>query len=746
MTEKKQSVIEPAVSEVTSVYPVLNMACASCAAAVEQTLRQQPGVSDATVNLAAAQAHVTYDKKITSSRQLAQAVGEAGFVLVVDAPGDDASFVTDYHKQEARKWRNRMVGALAFFLPLMVLSMWMPDIPSLHYVLWALATPVLFVFGAGFYRGAWAQLKHRRANMDTLVAVSTGVAYLFSVFNTLYPQFWIARGIAPHVYFEASAGIIAFVSIGKMLEERAKDKTNAAIAKLMGLQPRMVLRLMPDGSMCETPIASVSAGDKVVARPGERIAVDGTVESGDSYVDESMLSGEPMPVRKEAGAAVYAGTLNGKGSLVFVAEKVGAATLLSQIIRVVQEAQGSKAPVQKLVDKVAAVFVPAVMAIALLAFVLWMAIGGTAAFSQALLAFVTVLVIACPCALGLATPTAIAVGMGRAASEGILIKNADSLETAHRLTTVVLDKTGTLTEGHPAVVDSCWSEYAGKYASIWMAMESRSEHPIAEAVTAFLSGAAPSRISAFEALPGRGVSAEVEGVAYWTGNEALLEEQHIAIPDNLRQKALRWQQEANTVVWFASNRRALAAVAIADPLKPASSQAVARMKSIGLDVCMLTGDNAATAHVIADRVGIEQVEAGALPADKASFIARLQQEGKIVAMVGDGINDSAALARADVSIAMGHGSDIAIDVASMTIISGELTRIADAVLLSRKTVRTIRENLFWAFIYNIIGIPIAAGILYPVGGFLLSPMMASAAMALSSVSVVANSLRLRWRK
>lgn len=746
MTEKRQTVIQPSSSMVTSVFPVLNMACASCAAAVEQTLRRQPGVSDAAVNLAAAQAHVAYDEAVTSPSRLAEAVKKAGFVLVVDAPDDDASFVTGYHKQEARKWRRRMIGALVFFVPLMALSMWMPDIPYFHYILWALATPVLFVFGVGFYQGAWVQLKQGRANMDTLVAVSTGVAYLFSVFNTLFPQFWMARGIEPHVYFEASAGIIAFVSIGKMLEERAKDKTNAAIVKLMGLQPQTVMRLEPDGSMCEIPIASVAVGDRVVARPGERIAVDGTVESGDSYVDESMLSGEPMPVRKKEGDTVYSGTLNGKGSLVYVARKVGAATLLSQIISVVQAAQGSKAPVQKLVDKVAGVFVPAVMAVALIAFVLWMVIGGAGAFSHALLAFVTVLVIACPCALGLATPTAIAVGMGRAASDGILIKNAESLEAAHRLTTVVVDKTGTLTEGHPAVVESCWTDCAQDYAPIWAAMELRSEHPVAEAVAAFLSGVVPCDIVAFESLPGRGVSAVADGETYWSGNETLLTAQQIEIPADLLQKAHSWQQEAYTVVWFASNRRALAVAAIADPLKTTSLQAVEKMKSIGLDVYMLTGDNIATARAVAAQVGIEHVEAGVLPADKASFVSRLQREGKVVAMVGDGINDSAALAQADVSIAMGHGSDIAMDVASMTIISGELTRVSDAVLLSRKTVRTIRENLFWAFIYNIIGIPIAAGILYPVNGFLLNPMIASAAMALSSVSVVANSLRLRWRR
>lgn len=721
------------------------MACASCAAAVEDTLRRQPGVSEATVNLAAAQAHITYNRDITSPTQLAQAVKDAGFVLVIDTPEGDTSFVTGYHKQQARRWRNRMTGALIFFVPLMLLSMLMPDIPYLHYWMWALATPVLFIFGAAFYKGAWAQLKHRRANMDTLVAVSTGVAYLFSVFNTIAPQFWTDRGIEPHVYFEASVGIIAFVSIGKMLEERAKDKTNTAIVKLMGLQPQTVMRLLPDGSMRSTPIASIVVGDKVVARPGERIAVDGVIDSGDSYVDESMLSGEPMPVHKKAGDSLFTGTLNGKGSLVYTACKVGASTLLSQIIRVVQEAQGSKAPVQKLVDKVAAVFVPVVMAIALLAFVLWMLIGGAGAFSHALLAFVTVLVIACPCALGLATPTAIAVGMGRAATQGILIKDADSLQTTCRVTTVVLDKTGTLTQGHPAVVRLTWADGKPCDAAVLAGMEARSEHPLAEAIVASLHDTKPAGIDTFESLPGQGIKATSGGNTYYAGNTALMQAAAIPLPEHLVQQAAAWQQQAYTVVWFASRQQALAVMAIADPIKETSVQAVRQIRDLGIDVWMLTGDNIDTARAVAAQAGITHIQAGVHPEQKAAFIAGLQQQGKVVAMVGDGINDSAALARADVGIAMGCGSDIAIDTASMTIISNDLTRVAQAIDLSRKTVRTIRENLFWAFIYNVIGIPIAAGILYPVNGFLLNPMIASAAMALSSVSVVSNSLRLRWR-
>lgn len=729
---------------ITATFPILNMACAACSAAVEHTLQQQKGVVEATVNLAAAQAHVTYDAQVTSPRKLAKAVKAAGFVLVEPADNNE-EVVAVYHRERARRWRIRTIGAMLFFLPLMVLSMTMPDIPHLHYVLWALATPVLFLFGFDFIKGAWQQAVHGRANMDTLVAVSTSVSYIFSVFNTLYPDFWLQRGIEPHVYFEASAGIIAFVSIGKMLEERAKDSTTTAISKLMGLQPHSVTRVGNDGITEVVAIASVVAGDRLMAHPGERIAVDGVVDSGESYVDESMLTGESMPVRKLTGDEVFTGTLNGKGVLYYTARKTGDATLLSQIIRVVQEAQGSKAPVQRLVDKVASVFVPVVMVIAVVAFVVWSVWGGNDAFSYALLAFVTVLVIACPCALGLATPTAITVGIGRAASNGILIKNADALETTYRTTAVVLDKTGTITEGHPAVVHELWQGEEATKAVLY-AMEVRSEHPLAGAITSYLPQVCVQGMAQFNTLPGRGITASVDDTFYYAGNQQLLVEQGIDIPHHILAVAEQWEREANTVVWFASSARVEGVVAISDPVKETSRQAVEQLKLQGLKVYMLTGDNLATAQAVAQKVGIERVEAGVLPEQKASFVAQLQQQGEVVAMIGDGINDSAALAQADVSVAMGQGSDIAIDVAAMTIISSDLTRMALAIRISQQTVKTIRENLFWAFIYNVIGIPVAAGVLYPINGFLLNPMLASAAMALSSVSVVSNSLRLKWKK
>ena len=729
---------------ITSTFPVLNMACAACSAAVEHALQQQKGVVEASVNLAAAQAHVTYDATVTSPRKLAKAVKAAGFVLVEAAENNEA-VVSGYHRRRLRHYRFRVVGAMVFLVPLMVLSMTMPQMPYLHYILWLLATPVLFFVGFDFFKGAWQQATHGRANMDTLVAVSTSVAYLFSVFNTLFPSFWLQRGIEPHVYFEASAGIIAFVSLGKLLEERAKNSTTTAISKLMSLQPNRVSRVCRDGAIEVVDIASVVAGDHLLAHPGERIAVDGVVVSGESHIDESMLTGESMPVRKVEGDALFAGTLNGRGAICYEARKTGDSTLLSHIIRAVQEAQGSKAPVQRMVDKVSAVFVPVVMVLALVAFAVWMCLGGTHAFSYALLSFVTVLVIACPCALGLATPTAITVGIGKAASYGILIKNVEALELTCRTSAIVLDKTGTITQGRPAVVHEMWL-CSDEERAILYAMESRSEHPLAGAITAHLPQVCVDGIAEFATLPGRGVTACVNGIRYFVGNYSMLEEHGVIVPSDCLMQARVWEEDAHTVVWFASDSKVLGLIAISDPVKATSQQAIAMLKARGLKVYMLTGDNSATAQAVARRVGIEHIASGVLPEAKAAFVSQLQASGEVVAMIGDGINDSAALAQADVSIAMGHGSDIAIDVAAMTIISSDLSRVAQAISISQQTVATIKQNLFWAFIYNIIALPIAAGALYPINGFLLNPMWASAAMALSSVSVVSNSLRLKWKK
>ena len=728
-------------------FPILGMSCAACAARVDKTLNQQPGVCQAAVNYAAATALVEYDPAKTSPEALQHAVQEAGYDLIITHDEHTEDEVEEAHAKRYKSLKRRTTWAILLAVPIAVIGMGFMDRPWAGWATWILSTPVVFVLGRSFFSNAWKQLKHRSANMDTLVACSTGVAYLFSVFNLLFPGFWLSRGIEPHVYFESSSVIIAFILLGRLLEERAKGNTSQAIKKLMGLQPKTVT-LVINEKLKEVPIRQVKPGDIIRVKPGERIAVDGTVTDGTSYVDESTLSGEPVPVAKGKDAKVYAGTINQKGSFHFRADRVGADTLLAKIIHLVQDAQGSKAPVQKLVDKVAAVFVPAIMGIALLSFILWMAFAPSEGFTHGLLALVTVLIIACPCALGLATPTAIMVGIGKGAERGILIKDAESLETAKNVNAVVLDKTGTVTEGHPAVQHILWAnEEARLYAPVLRALEQRSEHPLAEAILRhdeFRAKVEEVHVDAFESLTGQGVKGTCDGNPYYAGNPSLLTGRHIS--PALQEAAAAWEAKGQTIVWFADEKEALAVIAIADRIKPSSVHAIRTLRQKGIDVHLLTGDNEATARAIARQAGITHYRAGVLPQDKAAFVKALQHEGKVVAMVGDGINDSAALAQADLSIAMGSGSDIAMDVAKMTLISSDLNKIPEALNLSRLTVRTIRQNLFWAFIYNLVGVPIAAGALYPINGFLLNPMIGGAAMAFSSVSVVTNSLRLRKKK
>jgi Cu2+-exporting ATPase len=723
-------------------FPVQNMGCASCAARIEQTLNRQPGVVAASVNYAAATTSVEYDPRKTSPEALRCAVQEAGYDMstVEDADPDELEAA---RTARFRRLRQRTVWAIALCIPLVVIGMWGMALPYSEAISCALATPVVFWLGRGFFVDAWRQLRHRSANMNTLVALSTGIAWLFSLFNMLFPQFWLARGVTPHVWFEASAVIIAFILLGRLLEERAKGNTSSAIKKLMGLQPKTVTVVDPTGTQREISIENVRIGDTLLVKPGGRIAVDGVVVEGSSYVDESMLSGEPVPVLKEPDAAVFAGTINQRGSFRFRAEKVGADTVLAQIIRMIRDAQGSKAPVQKLVDRVAAVFVPAVIGIALLAMALWLVFDTANGVTHGLLAMVTVLIIACPCALGLATPTAIMVGIGKGAERGILIKDAESLEIARKVNAVVLDKTGTITEGRPEVAGIAWNGGDDSLKNIFYTLERHSEHPLADAVTLHFGDLPIVALNNFESLTGRGVKGVADGKTWYAGNLALIHENGIAVDPALEKQADVWTQEAKTVIWFADSRQTLAAAAITDRIRKSSAAAIAQLKKEGVEVWMLTGDGEDTARSVAASVGIEHYKAGVLPGDKAEFVKQLQQQGKTVAMAGDGINDSAALARADLGVAMGGGSDIAMEAAQVTIISSDLAKIPEAIRLSRMTVRTIRQNLFWAFIYNLIGIPVAAGVLYPFTGFLLSPMIAGAAMALSSVSVVTNSLRLR---
>ena len=724
-------------------FPVLGMSCASCAARVDKTLNGQPGVQEASVNYAAATAQVVYDADECSPLVLKAAVQQAGYDLLVETENDITDEAEKAHAARYESLKKRTLWAIVLAVPIMVLSMAFMHVGWVNYVVWLLSTPVVFVLGRGFFVSAWKQLKHGTCNMDTLVALSTGIAYLFSLFNLFFPQFWLARGIEPHVYFEASSVIIAFILLGRLLEERAKRNTSAAIRKLMGLQPKTVTVWTSEGERI-LPITAIRQGDTVVVKPGERIAVDGVVSEGQSYVDESMLSGEPVPVRKQKDAKVYAGTINQKGAFRFVADKIGQDTLLAQIIRMVQDAQGSKAPVQKLVDKIAAVFVPTIIIVALVAFVAWNLLAAENGFTHGLLAMVTVLIIACPCALGLATPTALMVGIGKGAENGILIKDAESLEVARKVDTVVLDKTGTLTEGHPQVTDAIWLEEEAKH--ILYSLEKSSEHPLAEAVVKYLKNIPGRDVKNFGVLSGKGVEGYIEGKKYYAGNLTLLQEKGIVLGEALKKKAESWTSEAKTVIALADEQKALGVLAITDRLKPTTVQAIEELHKQGVEVWMLTGDQPEAAREVAKQVGIAHYQAGVLPQEKATFVQTLQAKGKKVAMVGDGINDSAALAQADLSIAMGQGSDIAMDTAMVTILSSDLVKISETIRLSQLTVRTIQQNLFWAFFYNLIGVPIAAGVLYPINGFLLNPMIGGAAMAFSSVSVVTNSLRLRRKR
>ena len=729
-------------------FPVTGMTCASCASSVESILTHTEGVAKASVNFANSSVLVEY-KDSLSSEKLRKALQSVGYDLIIDAenPAEAQQELQEKHYQEVK---SRTIWAAILTLPVFTLGMFYMDWVPGKWISLAFTFPVLFWFGRSFFINAFKQAKYGKANMDTLVALSTGIAFIFSLFNTLYPEFWYNRGVHPHVYYEAATVIITFISLGKVLEEKAKSNTSSAIKKLMGLQPK-TLKVIMDGEEVEMPISSVQKGYTILVRPGEKIPVDGEVAEGSSFVDESMITGEPIPVEKTKGEKVFAGTVNQKGSFRFKAEKVAGETLLAQIIKMVQEAQGSKAPVQKLVDKIAGIFVPVVMGISIVTFITWMLVGGDNAFTQALLTSVAVLVIACPCALGLATPTAIMVGVGKGAENNILIKDAESLELGYRVNAVVLDKTGTITEGRPVVTDVIWEDkhQTDKLKPILLAMESQSEHPLAEAVVQKLKdeGAKSAQITQFNSITGRGIKAmDVEGALFYVGNQKLLTENNIAVSNDLDRKAKALREEAKTVIFFANQDQALAVLAIADKIKETSKKAIETLQSRNIDVYMLTGDNKQTAAAVAKQVGLQHFKAEVLPSDKADFVKELQAKGMIVAMVGDGINDSHALAQADVSIAMGHGSDIAMDVAKITLITSDLQSIPKALNLSRKTVLGIRQNLFWAFIYNIIGIPIAAGLLYPINGFLLDPMIAGMAMAFSSVSVVANSLRLKTTK
>jgi Cu+-exporting ATPase len=737
---------------------------------LEHYLQSRHGVVGAAFNLGTSEVQVDYFPEMTDVATLRKAIADFGY-RVEEIPDSDSEaalssedIVAKAHADEYRKLLRRFIVAAFLSLPVLVIAMSHGRIPALDFpgVNWlqlALTTPVVLYSGAQFYRGAWAGLRHRAADMNTLIALGTGSAYLYSVAATLFPQFFVvsAPGHATHsmpdaapmvpVYFEAAAVIIALVLLGRLLESRAKGKTSDAIRRLIGLQPKTA-RVFRDEAEIDIPIKEVVPGDIVVVRPGEKVAVDGTVIMGASAIDESMLTGESLPVEKQIGDNVYGATINKTGAFRFRATKVGKDTALQQIVRLVQEAQGSKAPIARLADVISGIFTPIVLGIAVVTFLVWYIFGpAETRFTLALVNFVSVLIIACPCALGLATPTAILVGTGKGAENGILIKGGAALERAYQVNTVVLDKTGTITQGHPVLTDVI---AAGEISETEMlrliaSAERGSEHPLGEAIVtgARERGLVLSDATAFDSLTGRGITATVEGHTVLLGNARLMDENGIVLSEADQITAASLAEEGKTPLFVAIDSRFAGLVAVADPLKPESTEAVSALQRLGITVIMMTGDNQRTADAIAKQAGIERVLAEVLPEGKAAEVKRLQQEGRVVGMVGDGINDAPALAQADVGIAIGTGADVAIEASDITLIRGDLRGVVTAIALSKATLRTVKQNLFWAFVYNAIGIPVAAGLLYPAFGWLLSPILASLAMSLSSVSVVSNSLRLR---
>ena len=730
-------------------FKVDGMSCASCAMRIENNLKKVNGIQSVNVNFSSSSLFVEYDSKDINSEKIIKTVDALGYSLIAEEKVNKDAFNEDQLKK-LKKTKFKMIISVILSAPVAVIGMFFHMMPYASWIMMSLTIPVVFWTGNSFFVNAWKQLKQFTSNMDTLVALGTGTAFTFSVFNTVYPEFLINRGFHPDVYFEASAVIIAMILFGRYLEDKAKARTSDSIKKLMtlGVKNAKVIR---DGKELEIPIDQVKVGDMLIIRPGEKIPVDGKIIEGYSAVDESMITGESLAVEKFIGDHVIGATINNSGVFKMIAEKVGSETMLSRIIQMVRDAQGSKASIQRLADKVASVFVPTVLIIAIITFALWMFFSVDSPLTHALVAAITVLVIACPCALGLATPTAVMVGIGKAAENGILIKNAESLEILNKIDVLVTDKTGTITKGRAEVTDLVWNEKElnkDEYLKILFSVEANSEHPLAFSITKYLKelGLQNEKLQEFKNIVGQGIQAIYNETKCFVGTKKLLVENNILISDYLLEHAENLEQLMKTVIYFAVGNEAVLIVAIADTLKDSSIEAISELKEMGIEIHLLSGDNAHVTEAIARRTGIENFKAVAMPSDKMEYIEMLQKKGKIVAMAGDGINDSPALAKADVGIAMSNGTDIAIESAGIVLLKGDISRLAAAIKLSKATVKTIHQNLFWAFIYNVIGIPLAAGVLYPINGFLINPMIAGAAMAFSSVSVVTNSLRLRKRK
>ncbi|RPD49440.1 copper-translocating P-type ATPase [Hymenobacter sediminis] len=749
--------MEPSIK--TETLDIEGMTCASCASFVEKSLSRTPGVQRAIVNYATEKATIDYLPTEASPATLKQTVLQAGYGVAERTPDTtaaDRSAELDQQKAEAYyKLKQRFwvaAGLTVIIMPLSMLMLWPAlmqrvSMPLVNYLLLLLTLPVLLYSGREFYRSAWNGLRHGTANMDTLITVGTGAAFLYSVAATVAPSFFSRQGLQPEVYYDTTATIIALILLGKVLELRAKTQTSAAIRALMSLQAKTARIVRSNGQEVDVPIEQVQIGDVVAVRPGEKVATDGTVIEGQSALDEAMLTGESLPVEKHPGDVVFGATLNKTGAFRFRVTKVGADTMLAQIVKLVEDAQGSRAPIQRLADKVSAVFVPTVVGIALLTLVLWLALAPAGVrLPLALVNFVAVLIIACPCALGLATPTAIMVGTGKGAEHGVLVRNAEALEKAYQVTTVLLDKTGTITRGEPSVTEivAAPNHDAGALLALAAAVERHSEHPLAQAVVRH-NETSEEQIPAtnFSAIAGHGATATVNGQEVAIGNRRLLAKVGATLPEELNAQADRLVAQAQTVLYVAVDGQVWGLIGVADTVRDTSAAAIRQLRSLGIEVVMMTGDNPQTAAAVAQQVGITRYFAEVLPQEKANKVKELQAEGRTVAMVGDGINDAPALAQADIGLAMGAGTDVAMEAAGITLVRSDLRGVVTAIELSRQTMRVIKQNLFFAFLYNTLGIPVAAGLLYPFFGILLSPMLAAGAMALSSVSVLTNSLRLR---